>query len=97
MKTYTWEIKESTVNEETEEAMEVLHTVALSCSSLTGKAVITIDGTAFNISTRPLALKGTNQMFRLGELAAIIDFPKKGEPAVILNGERLSSGGTYQA
>ena len=97
MKRYDWKIKEDTVNEETEEAVEVIHTVSLRCSNLTGKALITIDGTEFNISARPFGLKGTNQVFRLGEMAAIIDFPKKGEPAVILDGVRLSAGGVYQA
>ena len=91
MKQYQWEITENTVNEETEEAMEVVHTVSLRCSMLTGKARITIDGTEFNIGTRPLGLRGTNQMFRLGDVAAIIDFPKKGAPAVIIDGERLLS------
>ncbi len=97
MKNYTWEIKENTVNEETEEAIEVLHTVSLSCSYWTGKAIITIDGTDFNISTRPFSLRGTNQVFRLGEMAAIIDFPKQGEPAVIIDGIRVPSGTAYQA
>ena len=91
MKQYQWEIIENTVNEETEEAMEVVHTVSLRCSMLTGKARITIDGTEFNIGTRPLGLRGTNQMFRLGDVAAILDFPKKGAPAVIIDGERLLS------
>ena len=97
MKTYTWTIKENTVNEETEEAMEVTHQVSLRCSMLFGKALISIDGTEFNIGTRPFGLRGTNQVFRLGEMAAIIDFPKKGDPAVILDNVRLSSGETYQA
>ena len=96
-KTYTWEIKESTVNEETEETMEVLHTVSLVCSMLTGKALVTIDGTEFDISTRPLGLRGTNQVFRLGEQAAILDFPKKGEPDIVVDGICVRSGKPYQA
>lgn len=97
MKQYNWEIKENTVNEETEEQIEVLHKVSLRCSMLSGKARITIDGTEFDIGTRPLALRGTNQVFRLGDMAAVIDFPKKGEPAIILDGQRLSSGAFYEA
>ena len=95
MKQYNWEIKENTVNEETEEAIEVTHKVSLRCSMLTGKALITIDGTEFNIGTRPFALRGSNQVFRLGDMAAIIDFPKSGEPAIILDGQRIASGESY--
>ena len=89
MKNYTWNYIEQTVNEETEEAIEVSHTVALRCSFFSGKAIVTIDGTEFDISTRPLALRGTSQVFRLGDVAAMLDFPKKGDPAVIVDGERL--------
>lgn len=89
MKQYTWSYTEQTVNEETEQAIEVAHSVSLRCSFLTGKALVTIDGTEFDISTRPFGLRGTNQVFRLGEVAAILDFPKKGEPAVIVDNERL--------
>ena len=96
-KNYTWEIKENTVNEETEEAIEVVHTVSLVCSNLTGKAVITIDGTPFDISTRPFGLKGTNQVFRLGDMAAIIDFPKKGTPDIVIDGICVGSGKPYSA
>ena len=85
-KLYKWEINEPAEEEGCE---DVLHTVALKCSMLSGKAVVTIDGTEFNISTRPLALRGTSQMFRLGEMAALLDFPKKGAPAIILDGERI--------
>ena len=97
MKQYSWEIKEDTVNEETEEQIEVVHQVSLRCSMLSGKALITIDGTEFNIGTRPFALRGSNQVFRLGEMAATIDFPKKGEPVIILDGARLESGKRYDA
>ena len=96
-KTYTWEIKEQTVNEETEEALEVLHAVSLRCSLLLGKARVTIDGTEFDISTRPFGLRGTSQVFRLGEQAAILDFPKHGEPDVVIDGVCLRSGKPYQA
>ena len=83
-KTYKWEI-----NEATEESSEIAHTVALKCSMITGKAIVTIDGDEFNISVRPFALRGTSQMFRLGETAALLDFPKKGKPAIVVDGERI--------
>lgn len=86
MKQYNWKIKENTINEETEEEIEVTHEVSLRCSMLTGKALITIDGTEFNIGTRPFALRGSNQVFRLGDMAAIIDFPKKGTPNIVIDG-----------
>ncbi len=97
MKHYTWEIKENTVNEETEEAIEVLHKVALRCSMLTGKAVVTIDGTDFDISVRPFSLRGTSQVFRLGEIPAILDFPKKGEPDIVIDNVCVRSGKPYGA
>ena len=96
-KTYTWEIKENTVNEETGKELEVMHKVSLTCSMLTGKARVTIDGTEFDISVRPLGLRGTNQVFRLGEIAAILDFPKKGEPDIVIDGKYVRSGLPYGA
>ena len=68
---------------------------SLVCSYLTGKAVITIDDSEFDISTRPFGLKGTNQMFRLGDMAAIIDFPKSGEPDIIIDGNYVRTGKEY--
>ena len=97
MKHYDWEIKENTVNEETEEEMELLHKVSLRCSMLTGKAIVTIDGTEFDISVRPFALRGTNQMFRLGEIPAILDFPKKGEPDIVIDNVCVRTGKPYGA
>lgn len=97
MKQYTWEIKENTVNEETEEEVEVLHSVSLRCSMITGKAIVTIDGTDFDISVRPFALRGTNQMFRLGEIPAILDFPKKGDPDIVIDNVCVRSGKPYGA
>ncbi|MBQ8818811.1 MAG: hypothetical protein IJZ83_09545 [Clostridia bacterium] len=85
-KNYKWEAKEIGENGE-----EIIHTVSLICSMLTGKAVITIDGDEYDISVKPFGLRGTNQMFRLGESPAVIEFPKKGEPTVTVDGERLSS------
>ena len=78
-KTLKWEYK----NE------DELHTIKLIYSYFTGKAIVTIDGDEFNISTRPLGLRGTNQVFRLGECAAILDFAKKGAPNVIVDGTPL--------
>ena len=88
-KIYTWETTETLLCEETEQEQTLTHTVSLRCSNLTGKAKITIDGTEFDISTRPLGLRGTNQMFRLGEQAALLDFPKKGAPRIIVDNEPL--------
>lgn len=97
MKEYTWEIKENTVNEETGEDVECLHTVSLRCSMLSGKARITIDGTEFDIGARPFGLRGTNQAFRLGEMAAMLDFPKKGAPDIVIDGVSARTGLPYQA
>ena len=89
MKQYTWSYHEQTVSEKTEKEIEVTHTIALRCSLLWGKAFVTIDGTEFNISTKPFGLRGTQQVFRLGDTPAILDFPKKGAPAVIVDNETL--------
>ena len=94
-KTYEWDIPETVIDEETEEEKEVTHRVSLVCSMLTGKAKITIDGTEFDISTRIFGLRGTNQVFRLGEMAAIVDFPKRGEPDLVIDGKRVRSGEPY--
>ena len=96
-KTYNWEIEELTTNVETEAEETVIHKVSLVYSNLTGKAVITIDGDEFNISSRPFGLKGTNQVFRLGDMAAIIDFPKQGEPDIVVDGKYVRSGKAYNA
>ncbi len=66
------------------------HKVSLEYGMLLGKAIVEIDGDKFDISTGPFKLRGTSQVFRLGESQAILDFPKKGAPAVIVDGERLS-------
>ena len=85
-KIYKWNVTEPADQEGGE---DILHTVTLRCSNLTGKAIITIDGTEFNISTKPFSLRGTNQMFRLGEMAALLDFPKKGNPRIVIDGEAV--------
>ena len=98
-KTYTWEIKEPEWDIEKDEPTgnEITHKVSLTCSMLTGKAIINIDGDEFDISGKPLSLRGTNQMFRLGEMAAILDFPKKGAPDIVIDGICVRSGKSYQA
>lgn len=85
-KLYKWEINEPSTEEGGE---DMLHTVTLKASNLTGKAIVTIDGAEFDISVRPFALKGTSQMFRLGEMPALLKFSKKGAPAVVIDGERI--------
>ena len=84
-KVYKWEYTEKGENG----AEDILHTVSLKCSKITGKAIITIDGTQFDISVRPFGLSGTSQMFRLGEMAAMLEFPKSGAPTVTVDGEKL--------
>lgn len=98
-KKYVWSIDEELIlTPEEIEALDtpcedgkrtVTHSVSLICSNLTGKAIITIDSDEYDISVRPFSLKGTSQMFRLGEMAAVIEFSKKGAPAIIIDGERI--------
>lgn len=83
-KDYKWVIKGVD-----EEEPEKLHIVRLTCSNLTGKAIVSIDGDEYDISVKPFGLKGTNQMFRIGEYPAVLDFPKKGEPTVTVEGEKI--------
>ena len=94
-KIYNWNIDEQITNPETEQEETLTHTVSLVCSYLTGKAIITIDGDEFNISVRPFGLKGTSQMFRLGEMAAMIVFPNSGEPDIVIDGKYVRSGKAY--
>ena len=98
-KQLTWSISEPELDNETGEATgnTVEHAVALRYSYLTGKAVVTIDGDDFDISTKPLSLKGTNQMFRLGELAALLVFPKKGDPDIVIDNVCIRSGLPYSS
>ncbi len=74
---------------------EVEHKVALNYSMLLGKAIITIDGDEFDISAGFGKLRGTNQLFKLGDSAAVIDFPKKGAPEVYIDGVGVRSGKKY--
>lgn len=74
---------------------EVEHKVSLTYSMLFGKAIITIDGDIFDISAGFGKLRGTNQLFKLGESAAVIDFPKKGIPEIYIDGVGVKSGKRY--
>ncbi len=74
-----------------------VHTVSLEYSMFTGKAIVEINGDRFDISTGLLKLRGTSQVFRLGESQAILDFPKKGKPDVIVNGICQHSGKEYNS
>jgi len=71
------------------------HNVSLVYSMVFGKAVVTIDGDEFDISTGFGKLKGTNQIFKLGDVAAMLDFPKKGVPEVYIDGVGVNSGKEY--
>lgn len=85
-----WEYSEPETDIETGELTgnTLTHTISLSYSYLSGKAVVTIDGSEFNISERPFALKGTEQMFRLGDSAALLRF-ESGEPTVTVDNKIL--------
>ena len=84
-KNYKWTI--TGVDQDTPEAT---HSVSLVCSNITGKAIVTIDGDEYDISVKPLKLRGTNQIFRIGECPAVLDFPKKGEPTVTVDGKLIA-------
>ena len=71
------------------------HVVSLEYAMLLGKDIVEIDGDKFDISTGFLRLRGTSQVFRLGEKQAILDFPKKGKPDVMFDGVYLNSGKNY--
>ncbi len=71
------------------------HKVSLEYGMLTGKAIVEIDGDKFDISTGFFKLRGTSQVFKLGEKQAILDFPKKGNPDVVVDGIYLNSGKNY--
>ena len=69
---------------------EEKHTVELEYGMISGKAIVTIDEDRFDISVKPFRLRGSNQIFKLGEEMAILDFPQKGAPQVIVGGEAQS-------
>ena len=83
-KKYYWEIEEEETDMESGEPTGnvLTHKVELVCSNLTGKAIITINGTKFNISEKPFSLKGTQQMFKLGGMPAMLSFERKSAPTI---------------
>lgn len=87
-----WEYSEPETDIETGEATgnTITHTIALTYSYFSGKAIVEIDGTSFNISERPFSLRKTEQMFRLGESAALLRF-ESGEPTITVDNEKLST------
>ena len=88
-KKYYWEIPENETDIETgEETGNIItHKIELTCSNLTGKVIINIDGDSFNISEKPFSIKKMEQMFRLGEMPAMISFDKKGVPFIKIDNE----------
>lgn len=88
-KKYYWDIPENETDIETgEETGNVItHKIELTCSNITGKVIITIDGDSFNISEKPFSVKKMEQMFRLGEMPAMISFDKKGVPFIKIDNE----------
>ncbi len=92
-KTYNWEIEEKIFNEENGEPTGEtrMHNVTLKASRLTGKAIVTIDGREFDISEKPFSLGGVEQVFRLGDMAALLRFSKKGVPSIIVHNQTLEA------
>jgi hypothetical protein len=89
-KKINWEYSEPELDLETGEATGniLTHTISLCYYYVSGKAIVTIDGTEFDISVRPFALKGSEQVFRLGESAALLRFGKP-TPTVTVDNEEL--------
>ena len=90
-KKYYWEIEEEETDLESGEPTGSMrtHKVELICSNFTGKAVVTINGMKFDISEKPFSLAGTEQMFKLGDMAAVLSFKKKGAPTVTVEGKTI--------
>ena len=91
-KKINWEYSEPELDLETgeETGNTLTHTISLCYSYVSGKAIVTIDGTEFDISVRPFSLKGTEQVFRLGESAALLRFAKP-VPTVTVDNEELKA------
>lgn len=89
-KKINWEYSEPELDLESgeETGNTLTHTISLTYSYMSGKAIVTIDGTEFDISVRPFSLKGTDQVFRLGESAALLRFGKP-TPTVTVDNEEL--------
>lgn len=86
-KYYYWEIEEDIIDEESGEltGKKLQHQIELTCSKISGKAIINIDGKEFDISEKPFSLSGSQQAFRLGDMAAMLTFPKKGAPYITID------------
>lgn len=92
-KKYYWEIEEEETDAESGELTGNIrtHKVELVCSNFTGRAIVTINGMEFNISEKPFSLAGTAQMFKLGDMAAVLSFKKKGAPTVTVEGKTIEA------
>jgi len=90
-KKYYWEIEEPETDAESGELTgnTLTHKVELTCSKLSGKAIITINGVKFDISEKPFGLSGTEQMFRLGDMPAVVSFKKKGAPVITVDNKEI--------
>ena len=90
-KKFYWEYSEPEIDAESGEKTGNIttHTIVLTCSYVSGRAVVEIDGTRFDISERPFSLCGTEQVFRLGDSAALLRFGKK-VPSVTVDNQELS-------
>ena len=84
-----WEYSELETDPETGEATGkvLLYKVSLTYSYLSGKAIINIDGTDFDISEKPFSLKKVEQMFRLGEMPALVSFNEKCVPQITVDNQ----------
>ena len=92
-KKFYWEIEEEETDMESGEPTgnTLTHKVELICSNLTGKAIVTINGVKFDISEKPFSLAGTEQMFRLGSMPAMLSFKKKGAPTITVDNQVYES------
>ncbi len=92
-KKYYWEIEEDETDLETGEPTgeKKLHKLSVVCSKLTGKIKVTINGAEFDISEKPFSLGGVEQVFRLGDMAAILRFSKSGVPSIIIDNQVIPS------
>ena len=87
MKTYQWNpVSDGEV-----------HTVTLRFSRLTGRTLVTIDGSEFNISHAPFYYrKERREIFRLGEeKQAILVIPRFGTPDIVVDRKFVGSGKQY--
>ena len=73
------------------------HTVTLRFSRFTGKTLVTIDGSEFNISHSPFYyFKERREIFRLAEeKQAILVIPRIGEPDIVVDRKFVGSGKAY--